>query len=248
VQNGIVFFFVLALATYEMQKIFRKNKKREPVVSLQPGLVPAFAFSLVSLFFVISIAANASNYYVLNAENAEDFAEAESFYRQAINLNPRNASAYFSYGQQLYFKKQPERAVPMLEKAIANGLDVSIAYSYLASAQASAQDFQASEETIAQALKIYPRSIFLRVRYAALLEKKGESEKSNEQLEIARRINDKQANSWQELITSGALATALKARSDEKILPPHELLPTGGLYAVIDEQAVENRFPRNELR
>ena len=247
VQNGIVFFFVLALATYEMQKILRKKKKPATIVTLQPGIVPAFAFSLVSLFFVLSIAANLSNYYVLNAEKAEDFAEAENFYRQAINLNPRNASAYFSYGQQLYFKKQPEKAVPMLEKAIANGLDVSIAYSYLASAQASAQDFQAAEETIAQALKIYPRSVFLRVRYAALLEKKGESEKSNEQLEIARRINDKQANSWQELITSGALATALRARTDEKILPPHELLPTGGLYAVIDEQAVENRFPRNEF-
>ncbi|HEX8368500.1 MAG TPA: O-antigen ligase family protein [Pyrinomonadaceae bacterium] len=245
VQNGIAFFFVLALATYEMQKIFRKKKKPQPTFSFQPNPVLAFSFSLAALFFVISLSANLSNHYVLSAENAEDFAAAEDFYRQAIRLNPQNASAYFSYGQQLYFKKQPEKAVPMLEKAIENGLDASIAYSYLASAQAAAQNSQATEETIAQALRIYPRSIFLRVRYASLLEKKGETEKSDEQMEIARRINDKQANSWQALITTGATATALKARSDEKILPPHELLPTACLYAVLDEQAVENRFPRD---
>ncbi|HEX8737029.1 MAG TPA: O-antigen ligase family protein [Pyrinomonadaceae bacterium] len=249
VQNGIVFFFVLALATYEMQKIFRKNKKPQPtLVSFQPKPVLAFSFCLVALFFALSLAANLSNHYVLSAESTEDFARAEDFYRQAIRLNPRNASAYFSYGQQLYFKKQPERAVEMLEKAIANGLDASIAYSYLASAQASAQNPRAAEETIAQALRIYPRSIFLHVRYASFLEKKGETEKSAEQLEIARRINDKQANSWQELITSGARALSIKARSDEKIILPHELLPTGALYAILDEQAVENRFPRSEFR
>jgi tetratricopeptide (TPR) repeat protein len=228
-----------------MQKIFRKKKKRQPTFSLQPKLVPAFSLSFAALFFVFALSANLSNYYVLHAEKAEDFGVAEDFYRQAIALNPRNASAYFSYGQQLYFKKQPEKAVPMLEKAIENGLDASIAYSYLASAHAATHDSQAAEETIARALRIYPRSIFLRVRYAAFLEKKGETEKSGEQLEIARRINEKQANSWQEFITTGAAATALKARSDEKILPPHELLPTSCLYAVLDEQAVENRFPRN---
>lgn len=247
VQNGIVFFFVLALATYEMQKIFRKKKKPLPTFSFQPKPVLAFSFSLAALFFVISLSANLSNQYVLSAENAEDFAVGEDFYRQAIRLNPRNASAYFSYGQQLYFKKQPEKAVPMFEKAIENGLDASIAYSYLASAQAAAQNPQAAEETIVQALRIYPRSTFLRVRYATLLEKKGETKKSDEQMEIARRINDKQANGWQELLTTGAAATALKARSDEKIIAPHELLPTACLYAVLDEQAVENRFPRNGL-
>jgi O-antigen ligase len=247
-QNGIVFFFVLAVATYEMQKVYRKKKKPEAAVSFAPRPVLAFALSLVSLFFVVSLVANLSSYYVFRAESTEDFAAAENLYRQALSLNRRNASAYFSYGQQLYFKKQPEKAVLMLEKAIENGLDVSITYSYLASAQAATQNNQAAEETIAQALKIYPRSTFLRVRYASLLEKKGETEKSNEQLEIARRINDKQANGWRQLITTGAKASALKARNDEKMTAPFDLLPNGGLYAVLDEQAVENRFPRNELR
>lgn len=246
VQNGIVFFFVLALATFEMQKIFRKRKKPQPrVVSLRSKPALALSFGFASLFFVFALCANLSNFYVLSAEKAEDFAVAEDFYRQALRLNPRNASAYFSYGQNLYFKKQPEKAVSMLEKAIANGLDASIAYSYLASAHTAAQNAQAAEETIAEALRIYPRSIFLRVRYAALLEKKGATEKSGEQMEIARRLDDRQANGWRELINSGAPASALKARNDEKITAPHNLLPTGALYAVLDEQAVENRFPRN---
>lgn len=247
-QNGIVFFFVLAVATYEIQKIYRKKKKAESAVSISPKPVLAFSLSLVSLLFIFSLSANLSNYYVLRAESTEDFAAAENLYRQAISLNPHNASAYFSYGQQLYFKKQPDKAVPMLEKAIENGLDVSMTFSYLASAQAATQNAQAAEETIARALRIYPRSTFLRVRYASLLEKKGETEKSNEQLEIAHRINDKQANGWRQLITTGAKASALKARNDSQITAPYNLLPTGGLYAVLDEQAVENRFPRNDFR
>jgi O-antigen ligase len=246
-QNGIVFFFVLALATYEIQKVLRKKKKETKTFSIRYKLLPAFSLSLVSLFFVLSLAANLSNYYVYSAEQTKDFAAAENLYRRAISLNPENASAYLSYGLQLYYKKQPEKAVPLLEKAIENGSDVSTIFSYLASAQTAAGDSRAAEETIVRAIRIYPRSTFLRVRYASLLENKGETGKADEQLEIARCINDKQANSWQELITKGAAATALKARSDEKILPPHELLPTGGLYAVLDEQSVENRFPRDGL-
>lgn len=245
VQNGIVFFFLLALATVEVQKILRKKKKPQPrVVSVGSRPALAFSFGLASLFFVLALCANLSNYYVASAEQAEDFAAAEDFYRRALALNPRNASAYFSYGQNLYFKKQPEKAVPMLEKAIENGLDASIVYSYLASAHVATNDDRATEETIAEALRIYPRSIFLRVRYAALLEKKGAAEKSAEHLEIARRIDDRQANGWRELINSGARASALKARNDERITSPRDLLPNGALFAVLDEQAVENRFPR----
>lgn len=248
VQNGIVFFFVLALATREMQKIFRKKKSQQPVISFQPKFVPAFALSLAVVFFAFALTANLSNYYVSCAEGTEDFAEAEHFYQQAIMLDPQNASAYFSYGQQLYFKKQPEKAVPMLKNTIEKGLDASIVYSYLASAHAAAQNAEAAEETIAEAIKIYPRSVFLRVRYAALLEKRGDVFNSGEQLEIAHRLDDRQANGWQQFITKGAVAAAINARNDEKTLPPHELLPTSCMYAVLDEQSVENRFPRNSYR
>ena len=246
-QNGIVFFFVLAVAMYEIQKVFRKKKKEPKTFSIQNKLLPVFSISLISLFFVLSLTANLSNYYVYSAEQTEDFAAAENLYRRAISLNPENSSAYISYGLQLYFKKQPEKAAPMLEKAIRYGCDGSTAYSYLASAQTAAGNSRAAEETIVRAIEVYPRSTFLRVRYASLLENKGETGKADEQLEIARRINDRQANGWRQLMTTGAKASALKARNDEKTLPPHELLPTGGLYAVLDEQAVENRFPRNDF-
>jgi O-antigen ligase len=243
-QNALVFFFVLALATYEAGKIYRRKKKTESAFSIDGKFVPAFSLSLVALFFVLSASANLSNYFVYKAESTESLDEAENYYRQAINFNSANASAYFSYGLRLYFKKQPDKAVPILEKALANGLDVSLVYSYLASAQSSTRNYQAATDTIDKAVKIYPYSIFLRMRYASLLEKIGEIEKSKEQVEFAHRINEKQANGWYELINTGASASALKARNNKMIAPPAHLLPSGGLYAVLDEQAVENLFPR----
>ena len=243
-QNALVFFFVLAMATYEARKIYRRKKKSESTFLISGKLVPAFSLSLVSLFFVLALSANLSNYFVYKAELTENLDGAENYYRQAINFNSANASAYYSYGLRLYFRKQPEKAVPVLEKAIANGSDVSLVYSYLASAQSAAEDYRAATETIGKAVKIYPYSIFLRMRYASLLEKIGETEKSKEQMEFARLINEKQANGWYELITTGATASALKARNNEMIAPPAHLQPSGGIYAVLDEQAVENLFPR----
>lgn len=243
-QNALVFFFVLATATYQARKIYRRKKKSESTFLIGGRLVPAFSLSLVSLFFVLALSANLSNYFVYQAELTENLDGAENYYRQAINFNSANASAYYSYGLRLYFRKQPEKAVPMLEKAIANGSDVSLVYSYLASAQSAAKDYRAATETIDKAVKIYPYSIFLRMRYASLLEKTGETEKSKEQMEFAHLINERQANGWYELITTGATASAIKARNNEMIAPPAHLQPTGGIYAVLDEQTVENLFPR----
>jgi O-antigen ligase len=240
-QNGFVFFFLLAILSS------KKGSLKTFAASAAPKYLRPLAVSLGFLaalcLFTLSSSQAVSNYYVWQAEKNEEIAEAEPFYRQAIDYNPRNASAYYSYGLRLYFDKQPEKAAPLLEKAVANGLDVSFVYSYLASAQAASRNFPAAEETLAKALKIYPRSTFIRARYASLLEKKGEPEKAAEQMEIARLIDDKQANGWQELITTGAKASALKARNDETVTAPADLYPTGGLYAVLDEQAVENLFP-----
>ncbi|HYP49936.1 MAG TPA: O-antigen ligase family protein [Pyrinomonadaceae bacterium] len=245
-QNGFVFFFLLAILLSKKGSLKASAEKAAPKI-LRPLAVSLGFFAAICLCLLTSSQA-VSNYYVWQAEKTEEFIEAENFYRQAIGYNPRNASAYYSYGLRFYFDKQPEKAVPLLEKAVDNGLDVSFVYSYLASAQTAARDFQAAEETLSKALKIYPRSTFLRVRYASLLEKKGETGKAAEQMEIARRIDDRQANGWQELITTGAKASALKARHDRTITSPADLYPTGGLYAVFDVQAIENLFPRNDFR
>lgn len=245
-QNGFIFFFLLAILL--SQKASRKITAPNASPNYLRSLAVSYGFLTMICLFLLSSSQAASNYYVWQAEKAEDFAEAENFYNRAIAYNPHNASAYFSYGLQLYFKKQPEKAAPLLKKAIENNLDVSFAYSYLASAQTSAGDFQSAQKTLAEAVKIYPRSTFLRVRYASLLEKTGAVEQAGEQTKIALGIDNKQANGWQRLITTGAKASALEARNNETITTPADLYPTGGLYAVLDEQAVENLFPRNDFK
>lgn len=246
--NGIVFFFVLALAVYEAQKILRRKKAPEAESKLAAQPTYVFAFSAVAIFFAVSLAANLSNYFVSLAESKKEISEAEPYFEKAVALNPENSVAYFTHGMKYYFDKQPEKAAPLLEKAVSNGFDVSIAYFYLASAQASAGDPQAAEKTLAEAVSIFPHSVFLQTRYALLLEANNKRSLAAGHLQLARLLDSKQAQGWFELMTTGARAAALKSRAEKNFPEPSDLLPGNAVYAVIDEQNVEKLFPETVAR
>jgi O-antigen ligase len=243
--NGIVFFFVLALAYREAGKILRRKKIKTNEFALPPKAAPVFAFGAIAVFFAVSLAANASNLLVALGERQKEISEAESYFDKAVQLNSENSVAYFSRGLRYYFDKQPEKAVPLLTKAIENGFDVNTAYFYLAAAQSAAGDATGAEKTFAKAVAIYPRSIFLRTRYALLLEKTGRADEAAEQLQTARRLDEKQARGWFELLTTGARAAALKSHAEKSFPEPADLLPNSALYAALDEQKVENIFPES---
>jgi O-antigen ligase len=242
--NGIVFFFVLAFAYREAGKILTRKKIETNEFAL-PKAAPAFAFAAVAVFFAVSLAANASNLLVAFGEREREISAAESYFEKAVQFNSENSVAYFSHGLRYYFDKQPEKAVPLLTAAIENGFDVNIAYFYLAAAQSAAGDAAGAEKTFAKAVSIYPRSIFLRTRYALLLEKIGRGAEAAEQLEIARRFDEKQARGWFELLTTGARAAALKSHAEKSFPEPADLLPNSAVYAALDEQKIENLFPES---
>jgi O-antigen ligase len=241
-QNGLVFFFVLALAIKGFSTVKEiKHEKAENVILQRVKLhFAVFAILICASLATYSLMCAASQYFAEQIRSLKDDERAASVYQTAINLDSNNGSAYLFYGNRLFLTGRSAEAVPYLKKTIENGVGTSAAYSLLASAQTLSGNTLAAEETMAKAARIYPRSVFVRVRYALLLEKNGKRRESAEQLKIAKKLDSEQAHGWFNVITEGAKKAARKSYDEKQATPPMYLFPQNALYVVLDERGLVN--------
>ena len=242
VQNGLAFALVFGLALGYLRK--RSNASRRDVIR---QTVPAFSLArpalagalvLVAAFVCLSGSAGLSRVYQYQAQNAETFEEKAELLNTSLAWDRENAAAYSSYAMAMAAQGDYTTAIVALRRSIDNGAGATQVYSILATLCLKAGDGNAAKEAMAEAVAIYPRSVFARVRYAQMLELNGEHAAAASQIAAANAIDLRQSNGWIALIRDGDVAAHRASLKDANISPPAELLPLVAIYQFVDRSAL----------
>lgn len=239
IQNGFVFFMILAIAANELYKIgsHSNNERLNSKITLNwQKTFLVFGFLAFCSFAIIAGKKAASDFYIYLAESERNIKIAETYYRQAILLDEENASAYFSGGFRFLTQGQPEKASVYLRKSIDYGAHVTAVYSYLATAQILSNKFEESEITMSEAVSIYPYSTFVRIRYGIILEQNGKLDEAQKQISIAQNVDREQASGWYIFLKYGSAKAAQKAQKHKNHPALMELQPINAMYAIRDEE------------
>jgi O-antigen ligase/Flp pilus assembly protein TadD len=237
VQNGLVFFFVLAIAVKEILPDRLNGAENRPAGAGFARTVLAIGLACCFALASLSILRAAGVWYGHRAAGAGSFEETSGAFDTSFRLDPENASMHAVFGLYLFQTQKFKEAAPEFGKTIDLGRATSIDYSYLASAHLLAGELDSAEKTLAEAVRIYPASTFLRTKYGALLKDLGKNDAAEEQFAKARTIDPRQAETWRNLIENGAVS-ASKRSFDGKLLPVMDLKPKDAIYAVLAEREV----------
>ncbi|MEQ1921576.1 MAG: O-antigen ligase family protein [Pyrinomonadaceae bacterium] len=231
VQNGVVFVMVAAVAVYELTKDrkFTSHSERSPKATLIPALAAAV------LLTVFAAPKGIAEYYLYQAERTENYDAAAALFRTALSLDPDNASAYYYFAGRSNFESDNESAAKILRKGIDKGIGVTLTYSQLAKFQLLSGDTAAAEQTLAEGVRIFPNSVFLRVRYATYLSDLRKQVEADREMEYARSVDARQANGWEILIRKGSTAAFYAAQQDQNIAPPADLVPENVVLGYLDK-------------
>ena len=235
--NGLCFFFMLALGAQSLMKE-RQAAERNSILDF-PKLKPHFVvFGLIicSAMLIFSAVRGVSLMYLAKSLNTSDKAEAEENILKAIALDKEDGSFRFYYGSQLYIQSLTEESIPQMRLAIDQGIATSNAYFTLATAQIISDRNVEAEETFNEALRVYPRSVFLRTAYASFLGKNGKDSQAAAEYEKALSINQKQAKSWYLAHNDGLNRLSITERLDKNLLEPMKLIPTNAALALMNYQ------------
>lgn len=233
--SGLMFFFAAALVSHF-------SAHRAQALTKYLSLAPAFARALTvtalafSLLMLAGRGAQATNAVFQGmAESAATDERVEQLFSRALSVNPLDATTHFNYGMWLYLDRRAAQAVPHLRYAVARGYNSSVCYAYLAAAEAGAGEMKASEQTLAEAVRVYPRSVFLRVRHATALAESDRHAEAKEEYAAALALDSRTARGWRQLICFGRNAAKRAAFYDKGIAMPGELSPENCIFAVLDE-------------
>lgn len=248
IQNGFVFFFVLAVGANLLLK--RRNEEGDDRIVFSPRQIRAAC--LVGLLCCLSLITYntvrvASVIYATRADKIASLDEAIPLYERAISLDNENPDAEFSLGFRLMDAKQYKEASRHLESSIKIGRGPSVSYSYLATAYLMDGDAGAAAQSFSNAVAMYPLSTFVRARHAFLLEKAGESEKAAVEREHAHRISAADTATWLTLMNDGAGKATENANQDKSISPIMDLTPTVAIYAILFERVIEHPEEKSTL-
>lgn len=203
---------------------------------------PAIGLALALLVAVVMAAQGAHVQLLAAAQSGSDPARAESLFRAALAVNPLNPSARYQFGAWLFNRGREREAVGHLRFAVERGFNASTCYAYLAGAEANAGDAGASERTLAEAVRVFPRSVFLRARHAAALARVGRTGEAELEMAAAVLLDSRAARGWRKLIDDDIDAASDASRRDPSTYAaPGELQPDEAVFAVLKEN--EKRFP-----
>ncbi len=177
------------------------------------------------------------------AQRSATPSQAEGFYRHSLRFNPFDAASHFDYGSLLYQQRRYDEAVGHLRYAVVHGFNTSTSYAMLAAAEEAAGDPVASERTLAEAAKVYPRSVFILVRHAAALSRLGKSAESEKQFSEALAVDARAARGWYQLINFDIDAALSAAQKDSSLAKPGELKPQTAIYVVLKENERRLNIP-----
>ncbi|MGI9035346.1 MAG: O-antigen ligase family protein [Pyrinomonadaceae bacterium] len=237
-QNGIVFFFLLALL---LKNYFSAKPEKSNFYFAAPvfrnriaAVLIAFCLSLLTL----STLKASSQYFVYRAENEKDLSVAESYYEKAEMLDAANASATYSFGLRLLGEGKYKDSALQFRKSIEKGLNTTVCYSLLASAQILSGDTQSAEKTLAEAVEIFPFSTFAQVRYASVLKTNGKEREAAKHFQIAERINREQAETWRIFINQGGIAANKHAFANKVVTDLEKLTPAQAVPLILSEREI----------
>ena len=254
VQNGFVFFFVLAIACrelwYEPAGDISDNGSAPERVHLTPTRIRLFsgaglaACLLLTAYWGVRVTSAA---YVAKANRTPDIRDAERLFKTAEQLDDENADAPYSHAMRLFHERRFSEAAPLLTESIRLGRGRSVDYSHLASAWSLAGDPAAAESAMAEAFAMYPQSTFVMARYSHVLAQNGKTAEAQNMLDMARKRHLGDANAWWTLMNLGAdPASAAAVKDPGSYTALMELYPINAVYAVRDERFA--RFPEERAR
>ncbi|MBD0373418.1 MAG: O-antigen ligase family protein [Pyrinomonadaceae bacterium] len=235
--SGLIFFFAAALVTRFARRETDEHETESLKLSrafVQRATVGALAFSLLMLCGMSLQGLNVTEHGL--AQGATDSATVDNHYRSALFWNPFDGPTHFNYGIWLFNQRRYSEAIPHLRFGLLNGMNTSVCYAYLSSAQMKAGETERGTETLAEGLRVYPLSVFLRVRHASVLKKMGKDEEAQSELARAVSIEEAWARGWWELINSGKDATVAAAKAAPgRVAPPGNLSPRDAVFMVLSE-------------
>lgn len=232
-QNGIAFFIVMAVAVTEL----RPSKTERSLPDLRAVSIATVFVLAMSL--VLLATKGYAEYCVLTGSRERNTEKASALFARAAAIDPAYATAFLQTSGRYYADQDFLSAATELRKAIDGGCGVVLTYSALAASYEKSGDAGASESAFNEALNIFPRSVFLRVRYAKFLEAAGRAAESQVQMDIARQCDRRQADGWYNLLTIGSTRAFYAARENADIAPPAELKPEAAVLEYLDKQPGE---------
>lgn len=243
--SGLLFFFAAAVVTrFSAQgeaasaRADGQERRRLSNIFRRPALGLALSLPVACVMAL----QGASVQLIAAAQSGADEARAEALYRSALAVNPLNPSAHYQFGVWLFHGGREGEAVPHLRYGVGRGFNASTCYAYLAGAEANAGDEAAAERTLAEAVRVYPRSVFLRARHAAALARAGRAGEAELEMAAALLLDSRAAHGWRRLIDEDIDAAIAAARRDPWVVAvPGELEPEEAVFAVLKEN--ERRFP-----
>ncbi|MGI8733449.1 MAG: O-antigen ligase family protein [Pyrinomonadaceae bacterium] len=243
--SGLVFFFAAAIVSHCAEIGRESPQLAEKAAPTFGRLASAAALSFaILMFFGASTQATNSVLHAW-AQSSNSPTQAENLYRHALRFNRFDASSHFDYGFLLYQQKRYPEAIHHLRYAVANGLNTSTHYAVLAAAQAEDGDLAASEQTLADASRAYPRSVFILVRHGAALAPIGRGDEAGRKVADALKIHERSARGWYQLINFDIDAALDAAKKDLNIPIPGELEPQTAVFVVIKENERRLNIPTN---
>jgi O-antigen ligase len=229
--NGICFFFLLAVAAKELlngDSSWELPNLRRWFFAL--GIVTAISMMIFSAIRGTSI------WHLANSQNTSDKGIAESEIRKAIGIDPSEPMFRFYYGQQLYIAARYDEAIPEMRLAIDNGVANSTSYFNLLAAQMLSGKNDDAFRTFEEALRVYPRSIFLRTAFASFLKRQGDMVRADTEFQKASAVDPKQAQSWQLAHDDGLERLVQRARVDDNFVTTMYLTPESAPLALVNFQ------------
>lgn len=241
-QNGIVFFFVLAVAS----KFLFRSPAEEPEVVRGPqtNYPVRLAFAAGLLVCVALLAYHglrvSSVIMTARANQTRFLADAQPLYDLAMRLDDENPDARHNFGMRLFRRQRYSEAAEYLESAIRIGRAPSSELSYLATAQELSGDAARAESTMKSTCDLYPRSAFALTRFATVLDANGKTSESASLFARARSIDERAALSWRAAIDAGPKALSEMAARDKSYMHLMELNPESSIYAVVTERYLKH--------
>lgn len=252
--SGLVFFFAAAVVTRfaaraksveaQRDETSANSDKHAPrrLFHTLPRPAPAVGLALALLVTCVMSLQAASVQLIAAAQSSTDEGLAEADYRSALSINPLNPATHYQFGVWLFQREREREAVPHLRYAVERGFNASTCYAYLAGAESNSGDEASSERTLAEAVRTFPRSVFLRARHAASLARLSRAAEAELEMAAALLLDSRTARGWRVLIDDDIDAAIAAARRDPSIYSmPGELQPEDALFAVLKEN--ERRFP-----
>ncbi|HVE57305.1 MAG TPA: O-antigen ligase family protein, partial [Pyrinomonadaceae bacterium] len=238
--NGLCFFFLLALGAHGFSKTNRESGF--DFAKLKPYFM-AGGLMICAAMLIFSGLRGVSLMYLANAQKSVGTAEFEANIQKATALDPDDGLFRFYQAGELYNQGLTAESIPHLNFAVEHGIAGSTSYFMLATAQIRAGKNTAAEQTFTEALRVYPRSVFLRTAFASFLRKSGKDRQSDAENHIALSIDKKQAQSWYLAHSEGLEKLSITAAENKDLSEPMELRPASGAIALRNYQLILKKNP-----